>query len=156
MTNLARIALAASVSVATPAIAQEERLVWIGNETPLEIALQYGLPESDHVVFGIRCDRESRLVTLSYGLNAEPGFPGPYAIDLSSIGGARVIEAKLVHLDALEMYLLEAKITLDPEMSKILTTGDTLFLMIGDGADELPLPEEGQLQPVLDACLVLE
>ena len=154
MKNLARIAIAASVGLAMPAIAQQERFVWIGNETPLEVALQYGLPQSDDVLLAIRCDRESRALTFTYALSAELGLPGPYAIDISTAGGARLIEATQVHLEALGVYLFEAKTILDVELSKILTGGDTLHLMIGDGGDEFPLPEEEQLQPILDACLL--
>ncbi|MGD9739030.1 MAG: hypothetical protein AB7O56_09040 [Bauldia sp.] len=145
---------AAGLAIAVPAIAQDG-LVWIAAERPEGVGLIYGLPESDHVVFTLDCDRESLALTITYLLDGEIGRPEPFVLGLTSEGGTIEIDAAQVHLEMLDLYLLETKTTLDEPLAAIFTTGTTLTVTVGELTQELPLPAAEELQPLLDACLVV-
>ena len=146
-------ALAATLAVvaAIPAAAQEG-LIWLAGEDPAARVLLYGLPESDHVVIAFRCTADFDGVSVIYNHEAQTARPGMIvAIDLSSEGGARLIKARAVFSEMTGGYFLEA--TAKPEaLESVLSTGPTLFVMVGDGVEELPMPDHEMVRDFFAGC----
>lgn len=144
----------ATALLAGPAAAQDD-LVWIPFDRPESVGLLYGFPESDHVVLALDCDRESSALRLTYLLDGEIGRREPFVFAFTSEGGTIPFDATEVYLEMLDVYLLEAKTALDEPLATILTTGETLTVTVGELTQDLPLPTAEDLQPLLDACLVV-
>jgi hypothetical protein len=150
---LAAVALVPLLAVAAvPAIAQEGRQ-WIGMGGPEGASLIYGTPESDDIVVAFACERASQEIVVSFTFEPVGASDGVQLdMELSSEAGSVVLNASGHRLLLDDSFVLEATVAPD-ELREILTEGETLTVMVQDGAEELPLAgATDEVAALFEAC----
>lgn len=128
-----------SLAAAAPAAAQDRQ--WIVQDySPDGVAVMYGTPESDDVVLAFRCEPADG--TLVVTVEHEPvrvGPDGTVGLILFSDAGEVALTARVERLEEIGVTLMEATTAPSPDLRAVLAGGDTLAVMIEDGAEEVPL-----------------
>lgn len=126
---------AAAVS---PAGAQERE--WVTVESDAGVEMMYGTPESDDIMFAVRCDAKSKDIFI--GFAHEPiGVRSGSAIDLTlfSEAGETVVPSKASYLDTMDIWLIETTPIDAEKLRPIVIDGTVLSVMVQDGSEEIPL-----------------
>jgi hypothetical protein len=126
--------------LASSADAQERR--WIANKTPEGIEVMYGMPESDDILFAIRCEAETKEVFVGFAhkpVSVEPG--GPITLVLFSEAGEVELPAIVTYLDTMDITLIETPDVPGALLRPVFTEGTTLSIMVEDGVEEIPLTD---------------
>lgn len=137
---------------ATAAMAQERE--WITAESDAGVEMMYGTPESDDILFAIRCDAKSKEIFI--GFAHEPiGVRSGGAIDLTlfSESGETVIPSKASYLDTMDIWLIETTSIDAEKLRPIVTEGTALSVMVQDGSEEIPLEGTADgFKALFEAC----
>jgi hypothetical protein len=137
----ARVPLALAILlVAAVALAGAQDRQWISQSSPDGAEVMYGTPDSDDILFAVRCDAAAKEVFVGFAHQPIGVAPGG-AIDLTvfSEAGEVVLAATVSYFDAADIYLIETGNVASDDLRKVLTQGRTLSVMVEDGAEEIPL-----------------
>lgn len=152
-----RVSLVAALPILAAAIcssaAAQERQ-WIAQKSPLGVEMMYGLPESDDILFAVRCDADARQIFV--GFAHEPIGAGPgdtITLGLMSENGEIGLPAIVAYIDAMDITLIETTEVAGAELKPILSGGGTLFVMVEDGSEEIQLDgTAGDFADLFAAC----
>lgn len=151
--RLTIVAVALLASAGADASAQEGRQ-WIGSAGPDGAALLYGTPQSDDIVIGFWCERATGDLVVSFRFEPVGAADGmEIDMELFSEGGAVVLLATGERMLLDDAFVLEARTDLNRALRRIISEGETLSVMVQDGAEEIPLAGAAEEAAALfEAC----
>lgn len=124
--------------LAASAEAQERR--WMVDTSSFGSEMMYGTPDSDDILFAIRCDAKAKEIFVGFAhdpLGAKPG--SMIDLDLYSEGGHVVLPAVVSYFDAMGVTLIETPNVTGAGLRPIFTEGVTLDVTVVDGTEQVPL-----------------
>lgn len=153
---LAGMMTASAVMLAASNLAAEEARKWMGEAQEGGAVLLYGLPQTDDVPVGFRCELPARafVMTLSVDPDFEPKtgtvkltVTAPPAVD------QLVVDADIQFLPEMELTFLEARPAFDAAIARMLKQGTELKFTIGEKTFSYPLAGAAEaMGPVEAAC----
>jgi len=127
------------LSVLAPSADAQERR-WMVDSSSFGAEMMYGTPESDDILFAIRCDAKAKEIFVGFAhdpLGAKPG--STIDLELYSEGGHVVLPAVVSYFDAIGVTLIETPNVTGAGLRPIFTDGLTLDVTVVDGTEQVPL-----------------
>lgn len=143
--SLACHAIAVLLWAATATAVSAEGRSWIANSDADATWLIYGTPESDDILLSLTCERSAKTLTVWFAVQpARDRDPKTLPMELVSAGGRAQLTGNGSRSELDDLFSLEAKTSLTPEMEKLLTGGKMLSVTVEGGAHEIPIDETAQ------------
>lgn len=146
--------LAATVGKPVGALAEEARQ-WMGATQEGGAVLLYGLPQSDDVPVGFRCEMPAHAFVMT--LSVEPDFEpktGTVKLTVTAPPAADqlVVDADIQFLPEMELTFLEARPAFDAAVARMLKQGTELKFTIGEKTFSYPLAGAADAMGPLEAA----
>jgi hypothetical protein len=139
---------------AAASAAEAEERQWIVDASSFGVEMMYGMPESDDILFAIRCDSKAKEIFIGFAhdpLGAKAGHV--IELELDSEGGRVMLPAVVSYFDAMEVTLIETPNVTGAGLRPIFTDGVTLAVTVVDGTEEIPLSGmAGDFDALFSAC----
>lgn len=151
-THLGPWAAALLLLVPLKAVA-EEAPGWHGGRTAAGVRLYYGIPQSDHAPVSFTCAPGGKGLTFVFAAGRNDSVDSA-AVELRlRAGGVEVpIQTTAMYAD-MDTFVFEGKTILDDRLVALITSGETLAILTGDGVEAFPLAGAGEAAaPLLEAC----
>lgn len=151
------VALATSPLIfLVPHVNAEEARIWIGETQEGGAVLLYGMPQTDDVPVGFRCELPGRefIMTLSLDPDFEPKS-GTVELTVTAPPSADqlVVDADIQFLEEMELTFLEARPAFDAAIARMLKQGTELKFTIGEKTFAYPLTGAAEsMGPIEAAC----
>jgi len=139
-----------------PHVNAEEARIWMGEAQDGGAVLLYGMPQTDDVPVGFRCELPGRefIMTLSLDPDFEPKS-GTVKLTVTAPPAADqlVVEAEIQFLEEMELTFLEARPAFDAAIARMLKQGTELTFTIGEKTFAYPLAGAAEaIGPIEAAC----
>jgi|GEM_PF-3289063 len=149
-----RISLFSAVALlcALPASAQERR--WMTDSSSFGVEMMFGTPNSDDVLFAIRCDSRAKEIFVGFAYDPVGVQPGSTIdLDLYSEGGHVVLPAHVSYFPEMQVTLIETPNVTGAGLRPIFTKGSVLEVRVLDGGEDVSLSGmEADFDALFTAC----
>lgn len=137
---------AAMATVLVPALSaaklHAEGRSWIADSDADATWLIYGTPESDDILLSLACELSAKTLTVWFAVQpALDKDPKTLPMELSSAGHRVQLTGNGSRSEMDDLFSLEAKTTLTPEIEKLLSGGETLSVKVEGHAQAIPIDD---------------
>ncbi len=145
----------AAAIVTASDLAAEEAREWMGETQEGGAVLLYGLPQTDDVPVGFRCEMPAHefIMTLSLDPDFEPKT-GTVKLTVTAPPATDqlVVDADIQFLQEMELTFLEARPAFDAAIARMLKQGTELKFIIGEKTFSYPLAGAADAMGPLEAA----
>ncbi len=146
--------VAAAIVIASDLAAEEAR-EWMGETQEGGAVLLYGLPQTDDVPVGFRCEMPAHefIMTLSVDPDFEPKT-GTVKLTVTAPPATDqlIVDADIQFLPEMELTFLEARPAFDAAIARMLKQGTELKFTIGEKTFSYPLAGAAEAMGPLEAA----
>jgi hypothetical protein len=153
--GLARSALAVLLCAVTATSLSAEGRSWIANSDADATWLIYGTPESDDILLSLTCERGPKTFIVWFSTQpASEQNPKTLPIELVSAGGRVQLTGNGSRSEMDDLFSLEAKTALTPDVEKLLAGGKTLSVHVDGAKTDIPIDETAQkgIDDIVKGC----